>query len=222
MKFFMAYKFAPTDHLAYLRFVRRLAHCAALSLVVSTAAYAQTRFEEEFDDETKPWQEIAIQLPAAPQKENLLEFYVSPTATQTFAVDAKSVSVGDDGVVRYTLVSLSASGARNVSYEGIRCAAYEKKLYAFGHEDGTWSRSRRDKWELITGTSANRQHAALARDYFCDHKSLAGNAKQIVKRLRYQQALLHPIANQFLTCIVPQQYSLGDFRVRVASIANRS
>lgn len=167
----------------------RLMAAGALLLVASAAVLAQSRFEEDFDDDTKPWQEIAVQLPAPPADADLLPFYVSPTATQSFAVDAKSLSVGSDGVVRYTLVSKSAEGALNVSYEGIRCASFERKLYAFGRPDGNWSRSRRDQWERIANAAANRQQAALAKDYFCDGKTVAGDAREILERLRTQRTL---------------------------------
>src|SRR4051812_48213652 len=89
-----------------------LTHGLMLKLLVAFAGmagsvamvHAQSRFEEDFDNENKPWQEIAIQLPAAPMAENLLPFYVSATATQSFAIDAKSLTVGADGVIRYTLL----------------------------------------------------------------------------------------------------------------------
>lgn len=162
---------------------------AAALLAASAGAFAQSQFEEDFDDKEKPWQEVAVQLPAAPATENLLPLYVSPTATQSFAIDAKSVTVGSDGVIRYTLVARSPEGATNVSYEGIRCASFERKLYAFGRPDGTWSRSRRDQWEMISAYSANRQHAVLAKDYFCNEKTVAGKAEDIVQRIRYQRTL---------------------------------
>lgn len=169
----------------------KLAQASLITLLAAgSLAHAQSRFEEDFDDINKPWQEIAIQLPPLPQKENLLEFDVGPATTMTFAVDGKSISVGDDAVVRYTLVSRSPSGAENISYEGIRCETQERKLYAFGHKDAGWTRSRRDKWERYTGTVANSQHAALARDYFCTHKVVEGNAKQITRRLRDKRPLL--------------------------------
>ncbi|RJG07791.1 hypothetical protein D3870_02765 [Noviherbaspirillum cavernae] len=155
----------------------------------AAAASAQSRFDEEFDDKDKPWTEIAVQMPSPPTAENLLPFYVSATATQTFAIDAKSLSLGSDGVIRYTLVSKSAEGATNISYEGIRCQSFEKKLYAFGRPDGTWSRSRRDQWERITLNAANRQHAALAKDYFCQEKTVAGKVGDMVDRLRNQRPL---------------------------------
>jgi hypothetical protein len=36
---------------------------------------------------------------------------------------------------------------------------------------------------------ANRQHAALFNDYFCDFGSVAGNAATIVKRLKQKKTL---------------------------------
>jgi hypothetical protein len=158
-------------------------------LSTMSMAFAQSQFDEDFDDENKAWEEIAIQLPPAPASENLLPFYVSPTATQKFAVDAKSISVGKDGVVRYTLVSISPEGAKNISYEGIRCATFEKKIYAIGRDDGGWTRSRRDQWEGIVRGGANRQHAALAMDYFCDTLTVVGNEKDMIKRLKSKKTL---------------------------------
>lgn len=164
--------------------------CATFFLLSATLSlHAQSQFEEEFDDKEKPWEEIAIQLPAPPAAENQLPFYVGPIATQSFAIDAQSLTVGTDGVIRYTLIAKSAGGATNVSYEGIRCQSYEKKLYAFGHPDGKWSRSRRDKWEPIFTKIANRQHAALAEDYFCQGTMVAGKAEEILERLRTKRPL---------------------------------
>jgi hypothetical protein len=159
-----------------------LAACATLS-------WAQSHFEEDFEDADKPWQEVAVQLPPTPSDANLLPFDVSATATQRFAVDANSISVGEDGVVRYTLVAISPSGARSVSYEGIRCSTFEKKTYAFGHPDGSWSRSRRDQWESIPRNAANRQHATLAQEVFCDGRTVAGNREAMQKRLRSGQPI---------------------------------
>lgn len=164
------------------------AFAAMLALAAGSAA-AQSTAEESFDDKENPWREAAIELPAAPRPEHLLPFYVSATATQSFAVDGQSISAGPDGVVRYTLIATSAAGARSVSYEGIRCATYERKLYAFGQPEGAWSRSRRDQWEPISSNAANRRHAALAKDYFCNGKMVAGSAEEITGRLRQQKPL---------------------------------
>lgn len=167
-----------------------------LFLSAIPASYAQSQFEEEFDDLDKPWEEIAIQLPAAPQTANLLPFYVGPTTKQSFALDEKSLAIGKDGVIRYTLVAISPAGAKNISYEGIRCASFEKKIYAFGREDGTWSRSRRDQWELIVRGDVNRQHAALAMDYFCSNLTIVGNEKDMLRRIKFRQTLTDDLLRQ--------------------------
>ncbi|HEY8101527.1 MAG TPA: CNP1-like family protein [Burkholderiaceae bacterium] len=159
----------------------------ALQFTFLITAHAQLRFEQDFDDDAKPWQEIVTQLPAAPKNENLIPFYVSATTTLKFAIDSKSLTAGSDGVIRYVLVSKSTSGSENISYEGIRCSSSEVKLYAFGHKDGTWGRSRRDKWEPIVEKTTNRQHAALAHDYFCDNKLIAGSVDEILDRMRMQR-----------------------------------
>ncbi|EOA03002.1 MULTISPECIES: CNP1-like family protein [Herbaspirillum] len=165
----------------------RQAVLACSLLAVCAGALAQS-FDEEFDDEEKPWQEIAVQLPPTPQQQNLAEFYLSPNATMKAYVDLNSVSIGTDKVVRYTVLTKTEGGAVNVMYEGMRCETWEKKTYAFGHPDGKWSRSRRDKWQPIRDIGANRIDGALFRDYFCDGKMIADNEnlKSIVNRLKTQ------------------------------------
>ncbi|QNB05626.1 hypothetical protein G5S34_01755 [Herbaspirillum frisingense] len=165
----------------------RQAVLACSLLAVCAGALAQS-FDEEFDDEEKPWQEIAVQLPPTPQQQNLAEFYLSPNATMKAYVDLNSVSIGTDKVVRYTVLTKTEGGAVNVMYEGMRCETWEKKTYAFGHPDGKWSRSRRDKWQPIRDIGANRIDGALFKDYFCDGKMIADNenVKSIVNRLKTQ------------------------------------
>lgn len=175
------------------RLVSLLAFAALLSGM--SVAQAQAQFEEDVENESKAWQEIAVQLPAAPQVENLLPFYVSATATQSFAIDAKSLTVGSDGVIRYTMVSTSPEGARNISYEGIRCRSFEKKVYAIGQSDGNWSRSRRDQWERIVQNASNRQHSILAKDYFCRSLTVAGKPEKMLERIRWQQPLTQQFGN---------------------------
>ena len=124
------------------------------------------KFEHEFDEE-KSWTEIEAQLPSYPKEENLLPLFVSAATDNRFYVDSASISVGEDGVVRYTLIVKSAAGAANVSFEGIRCASRERKLYAFGRKEGSWSRARFAKWEPIRYRDLNRQHHVLYDDFFC-------------------------------------------------------
>lgn len=145
------------------RFV--LACCA---LAAGVGAWAQPMPPpNRVETEETVWTEDEVTLPAFPRADDLREFYVSELTTHKFFVDASSLSVGKDGVVRYTLVVRTSGGATNVSFEGIRCATGELKLYASGHRDGAWAKSRQSEWRLIENKLANRQHVALFRDLFC-------------------------------------------------------
>jgi hypothetical protein len=141
------------------------------------------------EDDDTPWEEIQAQLPPAPKDENLLPFYVGPTATQKFSIDAKSLAIGIDGVVRYTMVAVSQGGAKNISFEGIRCASFEKKIYALGRDDGSWSPSRRNQWEPVVRSKVNRQHAALTMDYFCGNLTIMGNEKDMLQLIKSGRTL---------------------------------
>ncbi len=142
-----------------------------------------TKFDIEFDQE-KPWVELQAQLPTYPKEENYLPFFVSATAVNQFYIDAPSISIGEDGVVRYTLIVKSPYGAVNVSFEGVRCASGERKLYAFGRSDGSWSRARNVKWENIEYKDINRQHHMLHDDFFCEGHITARAEADIVKKLK--------------------------------------
>src|SRR5690606_20525151 len=109
--------------------------------------------------------EEEVPLPAYPRESDLIEFEVGSGAHRYF-IDARSLDVGADGVVRYALVVKTAGGASNASYEGIRCATQEKRIYALGHPQGKWIPARRSVWEPIVPGRANEHQAVLYKDYF--------------------------------------------------------
>lgn len=156
----------------------------ALLLLLPLAASAEWgKFDFEFDEE-KPWAEIEAQLPPYPKEENLLPLFVSASTDNKFFVDAASISTGEDGVVRYTMIVKSSAGASNVSFEGIRCASRERKLYAFGRKEGSWSKARFAKWEPIRYQERNRQHHMLYDDFFCPDGLIVKNPQEAVELLK--------------------------------------
>jgi hypothetical protein len=141
---------------------------ALLLAAIAVPAAAQWRsFDSEFDEEKKPWSEIEAQLPAYPRTENLLRFEGGAPSANRFYIDAPSLSVGEDGVVRYTLMIRAAGGATNVSFEGIRCATGEHKLYAVGRSGGKWMRARDPAWRPIAYRELNRPHWTLFKEFYC-------------------------------------------------------
>lgn len=136
-------------------------------LLCATPAMAEFSFDYDFDANKKPWQEIQAKLPPAPKDGDLVPIALDPPSPHFYAVDRTSVSVGDDGVVRYVMLIKTAGGARNVSYEGMRCDTVEQKIYAFGRADGQWSRNQYAEWRPIQFREQNGYQAALFQRYFC-------------------------------------------------------
>jgi hypothetical protein len=156
-----------------------------LALFVSSPAGAQWRlFESDFDDESRQWKEIEAQLPPRPRPENLLPIYAGPATRHRFYVDAPSISVGEDGVVRYSLVVKTAGGATNISFEGIRCDTRQQKLYAVGHANGGWTRARDPQWRRIEHQDVNRHHNLLYAEYLCEGKRTVKSAQQAIQAIK--------------------------------------
>lgn len=153
--------------------------------VFSGAAGADNGFRDRDDPDAAAWSEAKVTLPPFPQERDLLEFSVGPMATSRFYVDAATLAVGTDGVVRYTLVIKTTGGAVNVWYEGIRCETGEYRVYATGRADGTWAESRHSAaWRSIENKLVNRHHAALSREYFCPQGVPINNPQEGLDALR--------------------------------------
>lgn len=151
----------------------------------------QSTFEYFFDRKSVFVEDKDVKLPALPDYNALLPFEVSKASNLTFAVDPKSVAVGKDGAVRYTVVITSPAGARNVRYEGIRCGDGQMwKTYAAIDEDGTaWEPDSSTDWEQIEYNTLNAYHNTLARDFFCDFSTVAGDTRTIVENIKYKRTL---------------------------------
>ncbi|NDC09759.1 MAG: hypothetical protein EBZ75_10525 [Oxalobacteraceae bacterium] len=141
------------------------------------------------DNKTLLKEESALALPAPPKSDDLMRYAVGAGASMTFTIDAKSVSVGDDQIVRYSSVITSPSGVMNVSYEGIRCKTAERKLFATGGPDGSWNTLPDAEWRRISSAGANSYQATLFKEFFCDGGAVAGKAAAIVDRIRYKKPL---------------------------------
>ncbi len=161
-------------------------------LLLSTTASAALGLRDNDDPDTPRWEEEAIQVPAFPQEASLREFYVSATTTHKYYIDAATLSVGKDGVVRYALVVRTGGGATNISYEGMRCQTREYRIYATGSRDGSWVPARRSEWRPVENKPTNRHHAALSRDYFCPVGNAIYTADEGREALRLGK---HPNAN---------------------------
>lgn len=162
--------------------------CALALLAAALAAgalpsLAQPRSDWERAQEERGWREDEFALPPYPRAADLVPFQVSAATDFRVFIDAASLSVGKDGVVRYTLVARSPSGVENVSFEGIRCKSGIVRAYAFGQSGGRWS-GRGSDWRPIEAKGAQRWHFTLWREYFCPHAMAIRDAADGIEALR--------------------------------------
>lgn len=159
----------------------------ALALFAAFDATAQEQWSEwvvDFDEGKKPWKEIEAKIPAYPRPENLVAFEAAKTSGHRFFVDSQSLSLGEDGVVRYVLVIKTAGGATNVTFEDIRCDMRQQKYYAIGQAGGGWTRARNPQWRRI-GAQEQSQHGALHDEYFCTEGNQAATPQRVIQRLKH-------------------------------------
>ena len=113
-------------------------------------------------------QELDVPLPAYPEKKNLMDLKIATDGMQyTVYLDKTSLVLGEDGVVRYTVVLVPGSGVWNVSNEGLRCGEKQYRRYAYGI-DGRWQPLDASPWRDVRGSGANRYRLILYKHYFCN------------------------------------------------------
>jgi hypothetical protein len=121
--------------------------------------------------------------PPFPRKENLIEFYLSATATFRYFIDAASLqALYDKREIRYVLIARSPSGVDNVSFEALRCPDIFR-IYAVGGGDGKWT-TRAGDWQPTERRSDRGVQSTLAREFFCPHRDPIQSAAEGVNALR--------------------------------------
>ena len=168
--------------------MRRFACClVALGLALpgqaASLTWDESKFDTDFDEAQKPWAEIQAQLPPAPKADTLRPFTVDAVSANRYFIDQASLSVGTDGVVRYTVLIRSPAGAETVNYEGMRCETSERKIYAFGRADGSWAKNRYARWERFSRNLQASYHRELFNSYFCAGGEGLAPLKTIIRRL---------------------------------------
>jgi hypothetical protein len=176
---------------------------AAVAAVIAGVAFAQDSGQrirdaaaDSIDFSEKPLDELPVQLPAVPKLGDLIEFDPGRPATLRFFVDPASLSVGTDGIVRFTVVVRGDGATSNVSYEAIRCKTRERKVFAYGRADGTWYAARDPRWTKIGGLTSDGHRFVLYEDYFCPSRQIIATAREGVEALRRGG---HPRAADLLT-----------------------
>jgi hypothetical protein len=153
----------------------------ALMLTLAlTSALALAAKPQQFIDEAEPaapssiqegklWEEGKSTLPPWPKDSDLVEFQLdtgSPSRFRYF-IDGQHLNIGRDEVVRYTLVAESPTGARNVTFEGLRCKAQGVfRTYAYG-SGKAFIPVEAGEWETITAKYGDKLHRELHDHLLC-------------------------------------------------------
>lgn len=164
---------------------RRLIGLAIAGLLVATQALAGTQIRNNtnyaFEDQG-PWTEGAYTLPLYPAMPDWVGFYVFKENPNKYFVDAKSLTIGEDGVIRFILRVQSPSGAENLSVEGIQCKQGTYRSYAFGDSyNKRWIESTRADWRKIEYEDKTRR---VLREDMCPERDVPKLAEDAIKLLR--------------------------------------
>ena len=151
----------------------------ALLLGLTSTAWAQLAVEDP------EWKESEVPPPPAFDVGKLVTFEVSPNSSLVYGVDPASIRISrSDSLVRYVMVATSASGARNVMYEGIRCATGEFKTYARYSPEGRWDMVRNAEWRSLFGNMPSKHALRFAQAGACDNAAAPASVDVLVGRLK--------------------------------------
>ncbi len=141
--------------------------------------------------EPEPWKEGESTLPPYPEEADLIEYEVEGEGSAFhYYVDGKHLAIGNDGVVRYTLVIVSRQGARNVFFEGLRCDADEYKTYAFGTSRDQFRPMKSPVWMRLRGNTRSAYRQQLRQYFLCDLKIYRPHAREkIIDALKSGRAI---------------------------------
>lgn len=136
----------------------------------AAAAQPKSDWERENEERLKQSEE-AVVAPPSLDRASLVELQLEAPTEFRYLVDAASLSVGADRIVRYVIVARSPSGVESVTFEGLRCSG-EYRVYAVGQSgDGGWG-GRPGPWRAVPRDQRMGQNA-LMRRYFCPARNTA-------------------------------------------------
>ncbi len=147
-------------------------------------------YQENENIEDYVWKEGRSQLPEYPQDSDLAVI-MGPAAYRNYKylIDIKTLAVGTDDVVRYSIVIRSSSGSDNVMFEGLRCSTHQMINYAYGYTDMNNNKKFREKnntsWKPLRSDGVMGYSSILAMDYFCDHSGVTLKRHEIIQNIKY-------------------------------------
>lgn len=136
---------------------------------------ASSSFGQLFSTDTH-WSESEVPAPPVFSRDKLIQINMPSYVSVRLGVDPGTVAITPDGVVRYVVVAINASGSMNAMYEGIRCASGEVKTYARLSSNGQWSTVQDPQWQDVNGNLPSKHAVALAKQGVCEGRSSASKS----------------------------------------------
>ena len=168
----------------WLRWACLAAWCAA-----STTALAAPLLGEIDPD----GREDEVPPPPAYSTSGLVDVDMPVGSTVKVGLDPNTLMLNQKtGIVRYVVV-MRGTAAVNASYEGIRCATGEWRIYARQTEGNPWTDNEDDTWKPLSQRSGTiiSYPVRLARDGLCMGSSLRFSAQEMVRELRTGNSSLY-------------------------------
>ncbi|MFD1712098.1 hypothetical protein FVQ98_04920 [Ottowia sp. GY511] len=154
---------------------------AATLLAASIPAGAQYANADLAD-----WKEGTVPPPPAYSLSGLVDIEMPRGSSVRMGVDPNTIALNHDtGIVRYVAVARGPS-AVNATYEGIRCATGEFRIYARQVQGGEWTMNSETDWKAMQGQNniMVKHPLQLARGGMCMGSTLRQDAKDIVRELK--------------------------------------
>lgn len=161
--------------------VRTVRVCGWLLCVLLMTSMAHAQLLTDSAD----WKETDVPPPPAYDMNKLLTFEVTRSSPLVYGVDPATFTISQsDGIVRYVVVATSAGGAKNVMYEGLRCATGEVRTYARAKPDGTWVPVANSEWKSAFDLSLPRHSLRFAKIAACQNAAPVSSVAELVRRLK--------------------------------------
>lgn len=171
----------------------RPAPCRPLLLAAALCLAGPALAQDYANADLPDWQEDQVPPPPAYTTEaaRLIDIDMPASASVKVGIDPATIAINRaTGIVRYVVV-LRGPSAVNASYEGIRCATGEYKVYARQSQGGPWSPSSPSQWKPMLGQSGIvvTYPTRLAQRGLCFGPSVRQNVAEAVRDLRSGEAL---------------------------------
>ena len=122
------------------------------------------------------WKETEVPAPPTSSTDHLIAVEMPSYVSLKFGVDPATLAITPDGIVRYVMVAVSASGSVNAIFEGIRCAKGEVQTYARTTSSGAWSVIKEPQWRDLGDNLPSKHAIAFARQGACDGRAAAASS----------------------------------------------